>query len=130
MVSGISRNVVKIRLIRLGSCRSAIELRPQTINDISELQSAILISPSSRGSDQILYRFCNAPETPQGPTYRCTEKQIASGGTTAHAIHFAQRRTVCFCSTRKHRRSTFSLMIATRQGGQQWSFEYKIQLAI
>jgi hypothetical protein len=31
MVSGISRNVVKIRLIRLGSCRSAIELRPQAI---------------------------------------------------------------------------------------------------
>jgi len=28
MVSGISSNVVKIRLIRLGSCRSAIELRP------------------------------------------------------------------------------------------------------
>jgi hypothetical protein len=32
MSSGVSRNVVKTDLIRLGSCRSAIELRPQTID--------------------------------------------------------------------------------------------------
>jgi hypothetical protein len=37
MVSGISSNVVKIRLIRLGSCRSAIELRPQ-INNLTDIR--------------------------------------------------------------------------------------------
>jgi hypothetical protein len=36
MVSGVSRNVVKIQLIRLGSCRSAIELRPQSIDFVLE----------------------------------------------------------------------------------------------
>jgi hypothetical protein len=37
MFSGVSLNVVKIRLIRLGSCRSAIELRPR-INEINHLE--------------------------------------------------------------------------------------------
>jgi hypothetical protein len=37
MFSGVSRNVVKIRLIRLGSCRSTIELRPRT-NKINHLE--------------------------------------------------------------------------------------------
>ena len=36
MASGVSRNVVKIQLIRLGSCRSTIELRPRS-NEINYL---------------------------------------------------------------------------------------------
>src|SRR5260370_34144854 len=42
MVSGVSRNVVKIRLIRLGSCRSAIELRPQ-IKDLAGIRAGFYL---------------------------------------------------------------------------------------
>jgi hypothetical protein len=39
MFSGVSRNVVKIRLIRLGSCRSTIELRPQFQDLLTKAQA-------------------------------------------------------------------------------------------
>jgi hypothetical protein len=64
MVSGLTCNVVKIRLIRLGSCRSTIELRPQTIEVILDSKSAIRFLPvfslSIRGPimpAMILYRL-------------------------------------------------------------------------
>jgi len=52
MVSGVSRNVVKIRLIRLGSCRSAIELRPH-LRDLPHLKSELTFSGMNSRARQL-----------------------------------------------------------------------------
>jgi hypothetical protein len=69
MVSGVSRNVVKIRLIRLGSCRSTIELRPQNFDLIHVFSFGRLSMPAK--SLPTLHHF-----DPPGRRYRPRQRRV------------------------------------------------------